>query len=167
MKVKRFPKPPSPPTSPSRGVDPRRALRYARQTMNEEHTESGVKASTTPSSEERATASELEQKVRALITWPCDNLTIDEVLEILKRSLDNAAAVQHFGLGAPPYEADHGIDEEQHAWLEKLAVSCRCCAECTQVPCGGCQQGAPCDARGCDCERDYDMESDQNYESVF
>lgn len=50
-------------------------------------------------------------------------------------------------------------DAAYEAWLTALAKECECCPNCCGRPCGGCQQGAPCDAMRCLCwdERDYDM----------
>ncbi len=52
----------------------------------------------------------------------------------------------------------------ENEWLNRLAKTCLCCPECSDVPCGGCQQGAPCDKMPCRCddipERDEDEQDD-------
>lgn len=44
-----------------------------------------------------------------------------------------------------------GYDE----WLAEAAKGCRCCADCWEVPCGGCQAGGICDNH-CACYTDTD-----------
>jgi hypothetical protein len=45
-------------------------------------------------------------------------------------------------------------------WLADLALKCRCCPSCQALPCGGCQQGAPCDGL-CVCHDD-----DEDYSQI-
>lgn len=45
-------------------------------------------------------------------------------------------------------------------FLASIAPDCRCCSSCNDVPCGGCQQGAPCDAFECTCDGDWDGSAD-------
>ena len=47
-----------------------------------------------------------------------------------------------------------------HDVLEAWAKDCRCCPECNESPCGGVQQGGPCDEMPCRCEDDDDGEYD-------
>lgn len=48
----------------------------------------------------------------------------------------------------------------EQEWLSGLARECKCCPNCQALPCGGCQQGAPCDAMPCRCG-----ESEEHYEA--
>ncbi|HND33094.1 MAG TPA: hypothetical protein PKY30_10765 [Myxococcota bacterium] len=50
------------------------------------------------------------------------------------------------------------------AWLDEVAKTCRCCASCGEFPCGGCQQGAPCDEMPCTCGHDDYEDSDDDLE---
>jgi len=49
------------------------------------------------------------------------------------------------------------------AWLNEVARGCSCCPVCWDVPCGGCQQGAPCDAMPCRCDDDDGSDSLDDY----
>lgn len=53
-------------------------------------------------------------------------------------------------------------DPGYQAWLDAIAKDCLCCSNCWERPCGGCQQGAPCDAHRCRCwdESDYEPADD-------
>jgi hypothetical protein len=43
------------------------------------------------------------------------------------------------------------FDRGYQMFLEQAAAKCRCCSTCWENPCGGCQQGAPCDRVPCRC----------------
>lgn len=97
----------------------------------------------------------------------------DQLLELLRRArrlcegsrrevrelLDEAIALAD--RDAEPYD-----DPAYQRWIEETARGCHGCSEHEEVPCGGCQQGAPCDyahpshrCDGCDrASRDDDDE---------
>jgi hypothetical protein len=54
-------------------------------------------------------------------------------------------------------------DPAEERWLDEIAKTCRACQKCWDVPCGGCQQGAPCDAI-CRCDAFDDAEWDAGHE---
>ena len=45
--------------------------------------------------------------------------------------------------------------QAEYEFLASIASDCKCCASCASVPCGGCQQGAPCDSTPCECDSDW------------
>lgn len=58
----------------------------------------------------------------------------------------------------------------EEGWLADLAESCKCCSYCGECPCGGCQQGAPCDALECTCDGfggELDLDDEEDTEDVW
>lgn len=45
---------------------------------------------------------------------------------------------------------DDGVDAAESAFWARCVADCRCCMECSDVPCPGVQQGSICD-RTCHC----------------
>ncbi len=59
--------------------------------------------------------------------------------------------------GRPWQTCDAGTAEDcgaasEQAFLAAAAKDCRNCSSCADIPCGACQQGAPCDAWDCTCD---------------
>lgn len=90
---------------------------------------------------------------RAYLALAATSMETCALHEILKLPLDSkmSAVIEILH--------NHGIvlnnpDPDEDLWLAELAQKCRCCSSCTGVPCGGCQQGAGCDALECQCDID-------------
>lgn len=53
-------------------------------------------------------------------------------------------------------------DYAYNEWLSAISVNCQCPPCCADHPCGGVQQGAPCDSAMCHCfDEDYEDEEDE------
>lgn len=58
------------------------------------------------------------------------------------------------------------FDQGYQMFLDRIAKHCHCCPTCWDVPCGGCQQGAPCDAMPCRCDNQYEGDESENYDDM-
>lgn len=69
--------------------------------------------------------------------------------------------------GAAGEDDGMSFDQSYQVFLWRIAKHCKCCPICSEVPCGGCQQGAPCDAMPCRCDdHDDGDESDDDYDDT-
>ena len=68
----------------------------------------------------------------------------------------------------PMPDPDPLDSDSYRAFIIDCAKACRCCPECSDVPCGACMAGGVCDAFECECSAEADNhewgDADDDYE---